>query len=340
MRCRDAGAKGREPSGVRTAIAIGLLAATALAGAILLWPEAKAPVPPQPGLVSEPLAGDERPLRPVGPEEGIPPPSFDIVRIEPSGVGAVSGRAPASARVLLKADGATVASAEADSRGEWALFINRPLTPGDHALSLLAALQDGRGIVSREAVIVSIAEHPVGRPLVVLTAPGLASEVMQAPGGPSARSLSIEAIDLDAGGGFLIGGRAEPGMALNLYLDNDYIGDATADDEGRWSLRVPRTAEAGAHRLRLDALAADEFGAQRVAARLDVPLTLHSPAKSAERQPGLRVESAAESWLIEGEGPVSTLIFSAAAGHALDPSVAYPGQRTQSPAAATPAATR
>lgn len=317
----------------RSTIAIGLLALTILAGFALLLPRSKTPAS---SVMSEggaaPLVGDERPLRPAGPEEGLVPPSFDIVRIEPSGTGAASGRATASARILLKSDGTTIEKTDADARGEWALLISAALPPGDHRLMLVAALPDGRGVASTESVVVSIPERPVARPLVVLMQPGQASEVMQSPGGPSAQSLSLDAVDLDGEGALRIGGRAEPGIALNLYLDNVFVGQIPADDEGRWSLQASKKPAEGRHRIRVDALGKDEFGTSRVAARIDVPFerkTMKSESQS------LKVETEAESWRIEG--PLPTVIYGPGAARTLNPTVAYPGQVTapQEPAAAT-----
>jgi hypothetical protein len=155
---------------------------------------------------------------------------------------------------------------------------------------------------------------------------------MQSPGGPQARSLSLDAVDLDGEGALRIGGRAEPGTPLNLYLDNGFVGAITADDEGRWSLQASNKPEEGRHRIRVDALAKDEFGASRVAARIDVPFERKTPTSSGQ---DLKVETETESWRIEGT--LSTVIYGPGAARALNPTVAYPGQVTAppEPAAAT-----
>jgi hypothetical protein len=217
-------------------------------------------------------------------------------------------------------------------------MMSAPLAPGDHALSLLAALPDGRGIASRETVIVSILEQHAERPLVVLMAPDQASEVMQLPGGPSARALSVDAADQDLQGTLRIGGRAEPGTALNLYLDNRYVSGTVADGEGRWSIEAKSGPRPGHHRIRLDALTADEFGAKRVGARLEVPFDNPAPAKGEARaEPRLKVEAAAESWRIDGANGSATIIYGERASRALDPAIAYPGQVTTPPPAAAAA---
>jgi len=314
----------------RSGYAIALLAVTVLAGAVLLWPHAEGPGSEVEDGPAASLVGDERPLRPAGPEQGLVPPSFDIVRIEPSGTGAASGRAPSSARILLKSDGATIAKADADMRGEWALLISTPLAPGDHRLVLVAALPDGRGVASVDSVVVSIPRQPVARPLVVLMQPGQASEIMQSPGGPSAQSLSLDAVDLDRDGVLRVGGRAEPDTSLNLYLDNSFVGAVAADDEGRWSLQASKKPGNGNHRIRVDALTRDDFGTMRVAARIDVPFDRGALKRESE---SLSVETGTFSWRIEGT--FSTIIYGPGAARALDPALAFPGQVTALPAPAS-----
>lgn len=325
----------------RSTFAIGLLGALALFGVVLMWPRPDAPGPTTGPVPPESRTTADGLWTLVGPEEDIRPPSFDIVRIDPTGSGAASGRAAPALRVLLQADGLTVASTWSDQRGEWAMLIAPPLAPGDHALSLLAALADGRAVPSQETVIVSITERRAAKPLVVRMAPDAASEILQRPGGPSMQVLTLDAVDEAGAGALRFGGRAEPGIALNLYVDGRHIGGARADGQGRWQIESDRAAAApGAHRIRLDALGEDEFGARRVSQRLEVPFERRAASSDA---PGLRVESLEKSWRIEGGGRISTVIYGPGAARILDPAVTYPGQVTEPPppaTAAVPAADR
>ena len=73
----------------------------------------------------------------------VAPPSFDIVRVEPSGDTVMAGRAaPGSAVEVLDGD-ETIGSTTAGPTGEWVLVPEDPLGPGNHELSLRATSPAG-----------------------------------------------------------------------------------------------------------------------------------------------------------------------------------------------------
>jgi nucleoid-associated protein YgaU len=87
-------------------------------------------------------------------------PSFDIVRIEPSGEGVMAGRAEPGWTVSVEDRGTKVAEATADGEGAWSVVIETPLAPGDHSLSVKARSPDGaQALVAQKEVPVAVAKE-------------------------------------------------------------------------------------------------------------------------------------------------------------------------------------
>jgi nucleoid-associated protein YgaU len=109
-------------------------------------------------------------------------PSFDIVRVEPTGDVVAAGRASAGARVELLLGDKVVASAVANSSGEWALVFDDPLSPGSYDFVLRATSPDGGGSTIEGDRVTVVIEKPDETPLVAVTRPGEPTEVLQTPG--------------------------------------------------------------------------------------------------------------------------------------------------------------
>ena len=107
-------------------------------------PSASPAVPPAPAAPSAASAA-----APSGPSASQPqpqplaPPTFDIVRVEPTGETVVAGRTIPGARIALLRNGAEHDSAVADAAGQFALVPPR-LPPGNHELTLAVTSKDGR----------------------------------------------------------------------------------------------------------------------------------------------------------------------------------------------------
>lgn len=87
----------------------------------------------------------------------------------------------------------------------------------------------------------------------------------------------IEAADYDDDGNLYISGRAAPGATVRLYYDNELLGDATAGEDGRWSLSGERPLDGKVHTLRVDQL---EAGTGSVASRAEVSLIAEIPGEA------------------------------------------------------------
>jgi len=129
-------------------------------------------------------------------------PSFDILRVEPSGDIVAAGLASPAARVEMLAGDEVLSKAEANAAGEWALVFDEPLAPGSYDLLLRATGPEGKGDwVEGDRVTVVIEGEKT--PLVAVMRPGEPTEVLQAPevaeeaSEPAAEETVVAAVDAD-----------------------------------------------------------------------------------------------------------------------------------------------
>lgn len=118
-----------------------------------------------------------------GEKTGAPAaPSFDVVRVEPTGEAVVAGLAEPKATVELLDGSAPIAKGEANERGEWAIVLEKPLATGTHDLSLRTTSPDGKTeTLSEQRVAIEVPAPQQGEPLVVLNEPNAPSRVLQMP---------------------------------------------------------------------------------------------------------------------------------------------------------------
>jgi nucleoid-associated protein YgaU len=113
-----------------------------------ILPQATAPAP-------APTAN--APKTPVEPGQQ---PSFDIVRIEPTGEGVIAGRAEPGWKVSVESDDAEVAEVVTDEQGEWTVVLEKPLSGGSHVLSLKATSPDGAHALSSSQAVATAVPTP------------------------------------------------------------------------------------------------------------------------------------------------------------------------------------
>lgn len=147
-----------------------------------------------------PGAPNEKQTRPESRAENTPsvqPPSFDVVRIERGGEGVIAGRAEPGWTVMVEADDKEIARASADGNGEWAVVLDEPLAPGEHALGLRAYdPQHNRGTVSDQKVAVSVAgAGQDDEPVIALSQPGQATRLLQSEPSPSTSTTGARTSD-------------------------------------------------------------------------------------------------------------------------------------------------
>ena len=161
-------ARGLEPKGdhVIALAAVGVaVAALAIALNFAFFTTRDAP-PPGTAATTE-ISGAAVPSPPVPPKTsagktstGAPTPSFDIVRIGPTGDAVLAGRTVANGTVEILADDAVIGRVSADGRGEWVFVPEQPLSPGPHRISVRAASDAGAPAVQGATTVVTIPAPP------------------------------------------------------------------------------------------------------------------------------------------------------------------------------------
>lgn len=267
-------------------------------------------------------------------------PSFDVVRISRSGTGVIAGRAAPHSMVQIIADQQSIGSVLADAAGEWVLILQEPLKSGPAELSLLATLNEDSENESADVVIISVPENKGERfveserdGVVAILTPrdgNGASRILQKPGlspiGEFGDRLSIDTVDYGGAGSAMISGRALPRAQVALYVDNQFIGTALSDDQGRWSLGPKKSIAKGSHVLRADQVVAEGD----VELRIEQPFETDRPADFSRQQSKIMVRSGNSLWHIArkvyGAGYRYTMIFQQNAEQIRDPDLIYPGQ--------------
>ena len=144
---------------------------------------AAAPAPQSEVAMATPETPKAQAEAPEMPEPGAGP-TFDIVRVEPTGEGVMAGQAEPKATVEVLDGNAPIARTQSDDTGAWALSLDKPLEPGSHDLGLRATSADkGTATLSDERVTVSVPEKGSKDVLVLLNAPNAPSKVLEVPGG-------------------------------------------------------------------------------------------------------------------------------------------------------------
>lgn len=328
----------REPMGesgfVRIAlIVVGLLVFAGL-GFWLFTSLQDAPQTTSPEMAASdaPTVSQEMSDQPTAP---LVPPRFDIVRVDASGEAVVAGSSAPNAEVVLFANGAELATGTATSQGDWVIMVTTPLDAGDQEFSLEMRLPDGRTLKSEQVVVIAVPERPGLLPLVVLGQEGMASRVLQSPGpGISSGALSLDIVDYDESGAVILQGRSAPDTRVRAYVNNERIGDAVSDSQGRWSLTPDQSIRPGVYTLRIDQLSEDGSVTSRVEApfeRVARDVVQMASNQQVIVQPGNSLWRIARN--LYGRGLQYTVIYQANADQIRDPDLIYPGQIFEVPTA-------
>jgi len=165
-------------------------------------------------------------------------------------------------------------------------------------------------------------------PLAVLVPQEGAPVVLQGPQtGITIGDFSLDSLTYDANGRVTVGGHLGDGGRAFVYVDDGFVGEATPDTAGRWSLSGQEPVAYGLHRLRIDQV--DARGA--VLARIETPFV------RSERLPDLSqaerfviVQPGSNLWTIArrtyGGGLQYVVIFNANTDQIKAPDLIYPGQ--------------
>jgi len=311
---------------VRRGLWLGAGVVAILVAAVIFMMRGTTP-PPKP--VAAVPAAQPAPAAPTPPISALGP-SFDIVKIDPSGHAVIAGRAAPGARVRILDAGKPLGEVTADGRGEWVLVPDAPLAAGEHQIGLEATdPATGAKLPAAATVAVQVAPPASPNPTVAVLVPDKddkPARVLQQPGGqPTAGALSIDTAEADGHGHLALAGHAAPGAAVNLYAGNDRLGTAAADGDGKWSLSAPLPGNGV--ELRADMLSPDGKVAQRVAEPY-APTELTATAVPVGQR--YIVKPGNNLWLLArrsyGDGPRYTIIYQANRSRIRDPNLIYPGQ--------------
>ena len=346
------------------------IAPAALQAALPAAPDAKPADPksadPKP-FAPATLAPPPAPAPPAAKPAAPPAPTFDVVRVTPGGEAVIAGRAAPGAVVTVFDGNRPLGEVTADRRGEWVLLPSSPLAPGSRELSLTARL-NGDSVQAERVVVlvvpeatrdappapamaVAVPREGAGASTVLQAPPPTAAETPRggpakaapAPGGSSTRAVpplppggvSVETMDYDSAGRVAMGGRAQPGSAVQLYLDNILVGRAATDPDGHWRLSPQRAIDPGVYALRADQVT--ETG--KVTARVELPVQVSEIPKDLPNGQSLVVQPGNSLWRIArrtyGDGLRYTTIYEANRSQIRDPDLIYPGQIFSLPAAAS-----
>jgi nucleoid-associated protein YgaU len=212
---------------------------------------------------------------PPPPDSGDGVPAFDIARIEPTGEAVIAGRATPGATVELLRNGELHDRAVADQSGQFAMVPPR-LPPGTYDLMLRSKQPDGKQATSKQSVAVALEPSPNDRPLVALMTPDKPTVMPSQPAAakPMAGALVVEAVESEPGGKLHMSGRARPGAAVRLYLNDSFVASVTASADGRFAVTINEGIAPGSYRVRLDEVESNSG----VRARAEVPFNVPDTA--------------------------------------------------------------
>lgn len=351
---------------------------------------AATPEPTQPvqqvAVAPEEPATTPEATQPAAPEAEPVVPAFDTVRVEKTGEAVIAGTAAPGAEVVLRLNGTSIATTTANDGGAFVIVLDKPLPPGSGTLTLEAkAPGDIVFTPSAQSVAVFVPEGAGQGALVAVFSPDQPTRILQrlalpppepaaapapepqaetaevpeAPAKP-ARLVSIDAVDYDASGNIVFSGQGEPGNTARIYIDNQFIGDATVTADGRWSFSGTADVAQGVHTLRVDGLDAQGAVINRVevpffreaqssvaqvapeAQPAAAPAVAEAPKVDAEtaappppREGKVVIQPGNNLWRISrvlyGTGAKYTMLYNANKDQIRNPNLVYPGQVFKTP---------
>jgi LysM repeat protein len=310
----------------RVWLGLGGLAVVVAGIVFVLWTNSGPPAKPSPESAQPPQAGLPPSVPPAAPSAAIP--SFDIVKVDPNGHAVIAGRAAPGAKVAVLDGDKTLGEVTADDRGEWVILPANPMPPGERQLTL-EATDPATGAKTKSTDTVALAVAPptangAAPGTVAVLLPGNSNQPAQALQTPNGRGgLSLDTAEYNDKGQLMLSGHAPAGTTLRLYADNQPIGNAKTDDQGKWSSVSPRPGGPGKTELRIDQLGADGSVTQRIDEPFEPPTGTIATGQ-------YKIEAGDALWVIArktyGNGQHYTVIFGANKEHIRDPNLIYPGQ--------------
>lgn len=120
------------------------------------------------------------------------PPDFGV-RVEPNGSILIAGSGALGKTVEIYVNGELYGTADVDPSGDWVLVPDAPLPPGGYELTLV---DPESGTPLDKSYVVAINEDLTSEPLVVASAPGEASEILQGVAAAAAPATVVAEADV------------------------------------------------------------------------------------------------------------------------------------------------
>ena len=137
-------------------------------------------------------------------------PSFDVLRVEPTGSVLIAGKADPQAEVEILNGSEVIGKAKAEANGDFAIVLDNPLKPGDYQLVLRATRPDGQSATSVETATVSVPDKVDGPVLALVEEPGKPSRIITAPQGTEAKVAMAGEVPANGGATAQAGDAAQP----------------------------------------------------------------------------------------------------------------------------------
>ncbi len=262
-------------------------------------------------------------------------PSFDVVRVDPTGAAIIAGTAEPFSKVVIRSNGEDIGEAIAGSTGEFVAMTQMPDTEQGQTLKLEAEV-DGELLFSDDTILIlpilqSDAADAIGEESAPPIVRATDEEIVVLQGGAQLAlgELSLDSISYDENDEVVLAGRGSPGRTIIIYVDNAPLMDTVVSDSGSWKQAL-LGLDAGRYVLRVDEV--DDDGT--VTSRVESPFQREYPedvrdAKSAN-DTTYTVQPGNSLWLIAtgryGDGLRYHQIFSANKDQIRNPDLIYPGQ--------------
>ncbi len=139
--------------------------------------------------------------------------------------------------------------------------------------------------------------------------------------------LALERLDYDSFGNLVFNGLAQPAHRINVYLNNELIGQPSVRRDQRWHF-APKNFQCppGGHTIRTDMVDADG----QVIARLELPFVREETSWDTLGKVDMTIKRNDNLWRIAsrafGKGAKYTLIYENNNDQISDPNLIYPGQ--------------
>lgn len=293
--------------------------------------------PARPGAATDLQLGtgdDARPALAPAPESTPPEtdgaatdlPSFDVIRIDRTGSGIVAGRAAPGTTVAVMAGDLELATAEADSSGQFVAFITTPDSDEGQVLSLIARSGEeaARG-VEDVLILPPLDDDTAAEGPTIVKAAEDEVRVMQPSSLGKVDGVTLDSISYDKSGAVKLAGRAPGAQTIRIYVDGEPAGAVESTEAGTWDATLPGIEE-GRYILRVDALRPDGS----VASRAESPFQRVYPTAAQLHASQITVQPGNTLWVMArdryGKGILYTQIFAANKDAIRDPDLIYPGQ--------------